>query len=416
MKISKNSWYILIILTLSIITRFAFFGFPSETVFDEVHFGKFVNGYFTAEYFFDIHPPLGKLIIAGFARVGGYEAGDFTFDNIGTELTGSIYKFMRFLPSLAGAFLPVLLYLLALQLGFTKNGAALAAAFAIFDNALITQSRFILMDAFMLLFGFASLYFYTKKNFFGTGVCGALAASIKWTGLSFLGIAGILYLFAWLKERNKLRNAINAVIFLVIIPLLVYYSIFHIHFEILSKPGPGDAFMSQEFRDGKLNNFEKFTELNKVMYTANRGLTADHPFTSEWYQWPINQKPIYYWLGSPGQIWLVGNPLVWFLALVGIIFTLLRRPKTSTQKFLLFGYFANLLPFVFIGRVMFIYHYFPALIFAILALAYLLDRRIKKAQYIGLMFIVSAFFIFMSPVTYGIEAPKIFKSILGLFI
>ena len=32
-----------------------------QVVFDEYHFGKFVNGYITGEYFFDVHRPLGKL-------------------------------------------------------------------------------------------------------------------------------------------------------------------------------------------------------------------------------------------------------------------------------------------------------------------------------------------------------------------
>lgn len=416
MKISKNGWYIITILALSIMTRFAFFGFPQETVFDEVHFGKYINGYYTGEYFFDIHPPLGKLIIAGFAKIGGYEAGDFTFDNIGTELNGFVYKFMRFLPTLAGVLLPLILYLLALRLGISRNGAALAAMFAVLDNALITQSRFILMDSFLLLFGFTALYFYTKKSFLWAGIFAALAISIKWTGLSFLGIMGILYFIAWLKENNKFENFKKAIIFLVFVPFLVYYLIFAIHFKLLPESGPGDAFMSQEFKDDQLNTVQKFTELNKAMYTANKRLDATHPFSSEWYQWPMNKKPIYYWAGDPGGIWLVGNPLVWLLALLGIIYALFHKPKTEVQKFLLFGYFFNLLPFIFIGRVMFLYHYFPSLIFAILTLAYMIDKKMKKAHFYGLIFLVFIFFIFMSPITYGIEAPKFFSHVFELFL
>ena len=43
-----------------------------QVVFDEYHFGKFVNGYITGEYFFDIHPPLGKLLLCLVAWMGGY--------------------------------------------------------------------------------------------------------------------------------------------------------------------------------------------------------------------------------------------------------------------------------------------------------------------------------------------------------
>ncbi len=416
MHISKNAWYILVILVLSLVTRFAFFGHPSETVFDEVHFGKYVNGYFTGEYYFDIHPPLGKLMIAGASKIGGYTAGDFTFDNIGTGFQDSVYKFMRFLPSLAGALLPLIIYLLALQLGFTKNGAGLAAALIIFDNALITQSRFILMDSFMLLFGFTALLFYTKKSLLWAGIFVALAIAIKWTALAFLGIMGVLYLFAWLKETGKLKNALMGIVFLIVIPFLVYFSIFKIHFDLLPNSGPGDAFMSQEFRDGELGAFGKFKELNKVMYTSNKSLDAEHPFSSAWWEWPINKRAIFYWSSAEGDIWFIGNPLVWIFALLGIIYTLIHRPKTSTQRFLIFAYFANWLPFIFIGRVMFLYHYFPALIFAILALTYFLDRRIKKAHYVGLVFMIFVAFVIISPFTYGISAPSFILNLSNLFI
>ncbi len=75
---------ILIIIGLSTATHFAFFGHPNETVFDEVHFGKFVNGYLSHKYFFDIHPPLGKLMISGVAKLSGYKTG-FDFKEIGEK-------------------------------------------------------------------------------------------------------------------------------------------------------------------------------------------------------------------------------------------------------------------------------------------------------------------------------------------
>src|SRR3989344_8356985 len=152
---------IILVLVASITVHFAFFGYPKETVFDEVHFGKFVSGYFTHEYFFDIHPPLGKLIISGAAKIVGFQPG-FSFANIGEVFPDTIYLWLRLLPTLAGTLLPVVIFLLALELGFSKAGATGAALLVVFEGALLIQSRFMLLDAFLLLFGFGAWWLYAK--------------------------------------------------------------------------------------------------------------------------------------------------------------------------------------------------------------------------------------------------------------
>lgn len=54
---------------------------PQQVVFDEVHFGGFASHYLKGTYFFDVHPPLGKLIIAGIGHFYGYK-GTFAFKDI----------------------------------------------------------------------------------------------------------------------------------------------------------------------------------------------------------------------------------------------------------------------------------------------------------------------------------------------
>ena len=39
-------------------------GFPPKRVFDEIYFPVFASKYLEGERFFDLHPPLGKFIIA----------------------------------------------------------------------------------------------------------------------------------------------------------------------------------------------------------------------------------------------------------------------------------------------------------------------------------------------------------------
>src|SRR3989344_9156828 len=111
-----KKYYLLILLGLGLATHFIFFSHPNQTVFDEVHFGKFISGYYTREYFFDIHPPLGKLMIAGFAKLFDFQPG-FAFTDIGNQYPDQQYMILRFLPSLAGALLPAIIFLLALEIG-----------------------------------------------------------------------------------------------------------------------------------------------------------------------------------------------------------------------------------------------------------------------------------------------------------
>jgi len=453
-----NKKIILLILGLSALTHFAFFGHPNQTVFDEVHFGKFISGYFTGEYFFDIHPPLGKLLISGMGYLTGFEPG-FSFANIGETFPDRHYLWLRFLPALAGTLLPLIIFLLAKELNFSSRSSLLAALLVIFENTLTVQSRFILLDSFLLLFGFSSLLFYFKyrsrspqgptlrvdKWLILTGISAGLAASVKWTGLAFLGIILVLELINQVKLwSNKNRPEIewtNQALFaksawfvhrglsrllpsfscLILIPLAIYASIFSIHLSLLSKSGQGNAFMSPGFQKTLAGNsfqnnpevkeigfVQKFKELNKEMYRANQRLTATHPYSSQWYSWPLMSRPIFYWVKGQEKIYLLGNPFIWWAGSVAMVLLLTYSIKNLAQKprtfgfvenFILLGFFINLLPFIGIGRVMFLYHYFSSLIFSILALAYFGN---KKSVFAFLTIVSTVGFLYFTPLTYGL--------------
>lgn len=432
-----------IILAVSFITHFAYFGQPHQTVFDEVHFGKFVSGYLAGEYFFDIHPPLGKLFFMGIAQLGGF-GPEFAFDNIGTVFPNNHYMALRFLPMLAGALLPLVIFSIARQWGFSLAASFLAGILTALDGALITQSRFILLDAFLLLSGFSAFLFYLKfledvkrnplryRYLWLAGMVGALAGSIKWTGFSFLGL--IIFLELW-RHRFWLRNVKKFLIYissLALVPLLIYFAVFAIHFQLLPKSGPGDAFMSPGFQKTLTGNrhqadlnikpvglLKKFTELNHQMYSANQRLTATHPYGSQWYTWPLLAKPIYFWnkteplpSGETAErkIYLLGNPLVWWASTVAMLFlglnfliNVFKKKKSDWPVYWILGaYFLNLLPFIGVHRVMFLYHYFTALLFAVLGLSYLVDKSKKPEWLVVTLAIVAVFlFLYFAPLTYG---------------
>lgn len=428
-----NKKTLFILLALGIATHFLFFGRPNQTVFDEVHFGKFVSGYYTHEYYFDIHPPLGKLMIAGFGKLFNFkpdlsagEAG-FSFANIGDKFPDSKYLALRFLPSLAGALIPAVIFLFALEMGLSRRAAFAAGMLIALENALLTQTRFMLMDGFLILFGFLALLFYFRKKMILAGVFAGLAISIKWTGLAFLAIMLILETIKIFKIY-ELKRIWRTAIKLVLIPILIYFAVFAIHFTILNKPGPGDAYMSPAFHSK--NILKKFIELNTEMYSSNKRLTASHPYSSQWYSWPFMTRPIFYWVDSAhsagsgqARIYFLGNPIIWWASAIGMITGLaliLLRKADKRVIFLAAAYFLNLLPFIGIKRVMFLYHYLIALIFAILMLVYLIDgfgkltaSQTKNRQKIfaGLIIVSAIAFIYFAPLNYGLNlSPKAYEA------
>ncbi len=439
MRIMSKKTSLIILILVSIAVHFAFFGRPNETVFDEVHFGKFVSAYYTGEYYFDIHPPGGKLLIAGFAKLFHFTP-EYSFAEIGQTFPDHKYLALRFLPILAGTLLAIIIYFLALELGLSVIASFAAGMFVALDNALLTQSRYILLDPFLLSFGFASLLYYFRwqrtqriQNLITMGILGGLAFSIKWTGITFLGIAGLIELFRIVKNFS-FKQLLDIVIYFIILPFVVYFSIFLIHFSLLPKSGEGDAFMTPEFQktlqDSAYNNdsaiqplnaFQKFVELNEEMYRANATLTATHPYGSKWYTWPLMIRPIYYWDHSSGtipvheKIYLIGNPFVWWASTIAILYLILnslgeillkirRKPViiSTLSLILIGGWIINLLPFVGISRVMFIYHYLTAFIFAVLALAHLLDSHKSRRLILAMIAIAAITFLYFAPLSYGL--------------
>ncbi|KAG7697556.1 hypothetical protein KL930_000390 [Ogataea haglerorum] len=279
-----------IVLTfLALATRFYFIWYPDEVVFDEVHFGKFASYYLERTYFFDLHPPFAKLLIAFVGYLVGFN-GKFKFDNIGDSyITNSVpYIPLRALSAILGALTVPLIFNTMKECGYSIPTCTFAALLVLFDNAHVAETRLILLDATLIVSVAASVYCYVKfvkqrnqpfsrnwyKWLFLTGFSLSCVISTKYVGVftfACIGVAVIWDLWELLDIKKGLsirifaRHVVHRAIGLIVFPFIVYLGWFYIHFAILTKSGPGDAFMSADFQE-TLGDSPLAREAKEVQY------------------------------------------------------------------------------------------------------------------------------------------------------
>ncbi|KAK4250848.1 glycosyltransferase [Corynascus novoguineensis] len=285
-KSSKNSErdfkaVFVVITALAFLTRFWGISHPNEVVFDEVHFGKFASYYLEKTYFFDVHPPFGKLLFAFMGWLVGYD-GHFHFDNIGDSYIVNKVPYVAFrsLPAILGALTVSVTYLIMWESGYSLPACIIAAGLVLLDNAHIGQTRLILLDATLVFAMACSLLCYIKfyklrhepfsrkwwKWLILTGFALSCDISTKYVGLfAFITIGSAVAIDLWdLLDIKRPGGALSLPEFgkhfaarafgLILMPFLFYLFWFQVHFSILTRSGPGDDFMTPEFQETLSDN------------------------------------------------------------------------------------------------------------------------------------------------------------------
>lgn len=237
--------------------------------FDELHYGKYVSLYMKNTYFFDSHPPLGKQLIAFAASLANYD-GSFKFDKIGSPFSEDVPLFaLRFIPAFFGSLIVPISYHLMLEFGISQWTSLVTALLLLFDNGLLTQSRFILMESMIIFFALFGLLCVIKfrqeyENFLSfrwffwlilSFVSLTCSLSIKYVGFYTCCLAFyILIRDFWKLLGTKLSDAAIYLRFFIqfgvaaIVPVIVYVTVFYVHLSILYKAGPHDSIMTSAFQ------------------------------------------------------------------------------------------------------------------------------------------------------------------------
>lgn len=259
-----------LIFCVSFITRVFRLESPKGIVFDELHYGKYAGLYMQNTFFFDSQPPLGKQLIALAAYIAGFD-GNFKFDRIGTPYDPVVpVSAMRLVPAFFGSILMPTVYNVMLELGISHYAGALATFLMIFDNALLAQSRFILMESILMFFGMFGLLCILKFRrlyhqpysfqWFGCLIVGAASLGaglcVRYFGIfTFLLGVGILAKDFWsmvgdrlVSDRQLFGQFITRLFLFITIPLSLYIGCFYIHLTLLYKAGPNDNIMTSAFQ------------------------------------------------------------------------------------------------------------------------------------------------------------------------
>ncbi|KFY39748.1 hypothetical protein V494_03866 [Pseudogymnoascus sp. VKM F-4513 (FW-928)] len=254
---------------LAFFTRLYKIGLSPIVTWDEAHFGKFGSHYLKREFYFDVHPPLGKMLVGLSGYLAGYN-GSFEFKSGERYPEELNYTFMRAFNAFFGAVCIPLAYYTARELNFKRPAVWFVTLMVLCENSYTTISRFILLDSMLLCFTFTTVLCWARfhrlqdqsfsPEWFAwlglTGLSIGCVCSVKWVGLFGTALVGLYTIEdLWNKFGNykmpKVEFAAHVgtrVVGLIVIPFIIYMLSFAAHFIILENSGPGDAQMSSLFQ------------------------------------------------------------------------------------------------------------------------------------------------------------------------
>ncbi len=405
------------------------FTFRNGMYFDEIYHGRtayeFLHGLTSYE---NTHPPLGKVFIA-----------------VGVALFGMNPFGWRIMGTLFGIAMVPVLYLFAKRMtGATLPAAAACMLFA-FDFMHFTQTRIATIDTyvtFFVLLMYFFMYQYFTLSFYDTalkrtwlplgacGVCMGLGIACKWTGIYAGAGLGLLFFSTlyrryreYLYARNDPAGETDGISHDRILLSFHKYARQTIGFCLVffvAVPAAIYLLSYLPFRDyGDRGLVGRMLYNQKTMFSYHSTLVSDHPYASSWYEWPLIRRPIWYYSrivtqtaqgGLREGISAFGNPAVWWAGIPACIYMvwLWIRRKDWNAAFLTVGYLAQYLPWFFVTRDTFIYHYFPSVAFVVLMILYSLmqwksrlPRRVSLTAMALYVLVAFGLFLLFYPVLAG---------------
>ncbi len=392
---------LLAILFFSTLVRLFNLGFPAEYVFDETYhvpavrliaegdqraFEWWHRPIYSSDNHDWLHPPLAKYIQASFYNLGHGTIVSWRMGSVVFGLLGII-----------------LVYVLAILLTNSPLVGLLSALLLSLDGLWLVQSRIAMNDVFVsvfiLLVSISYLLFLKSRQPFLLILTGSLlgvSLATKWTALFF--ILGLIFFEIINIFKVKNFKLLPLVIFsLLVLPFFVY--IFSYAPVLLS---------------GKSLSFLVDLHKNIFYYQFNRDNL--HFYQSLPWQWILNLRSVWYWTnGQTQNIYLLNNPLLVIFYLFSLFFVvteIIKNKKSLSLTYLLFFYILSWSGWLISPRILFYYHYLPAIPFLAVMTAIVIKNLYFNNKFQGMflfLFNISllvAFFWLYYPLWVGLPVSQ----------
>jgi len=368
--------------------------FPSVIYFDELHYTRFFHSFiFEHKYLFiTVHPLLWGLVTWPFLVVFGERM-----------------LVWRMVSLLAGLLSILVVYALAKRISQSTRMALLAVFFFTLDCISMTQARIAMMNSLCLLLMLLSLYAFLeywldeKEVKIGallkTGLCLGLAMSTKLTSLSMVLMIYLLFIQKVLiNDKDKVRSLFNGLIFLFILPILIYFTVYLWMFSLHGSTWH-DIWFIQQF------NFN---------YNLYISATQTHGYTSPWWGWPLLLRPIWFYFGHHNDtinaIMCIGNPAVFWMIPVMVFYLFwgwLRQGRSAVLGIILFGFLVQWLFYALCHRMTFFHYFYVSMPFVAMGLALACDQlwrsgRAGRSLVFFYLILVLGMFIYWYPLLTGL--------------
>jgi dolichyl-phosphate-mannose-protein mannosyltransferase len=394
-------------------------GYPTFPFFDETHYLPAARGLLALDMPRNIeHPLVAKtLIAAGIALFGDNPWG------------------WRLIPSLFGTATVMGIFALLWLMLRDVRAAALGAVLAVLNQTLFIQARIAMLDVFLGAFIIWAMVAFlwsaqgrTSRQVWRGWIAGSvllgLAVGVKWAAIPYVALAGLAFVVLRVRDARLAKKPLASALSgkdqphwagLATLPGLLAMGAISIAVYLAT-------FWPAFFYDQNPLTLATLIPFQFEMYALQTQVLAAHTYQSEWYQWPLILRPMWYFYepdqGIQRGVLLVGNPLIMWGGLLAVLLCAIAWIETRAIRpgAMALLWIASVAIYILIPKSLgFYYYYHLSGLFLCLALPVafgLLDpkRKLALGEWFTACTLLVFFYFYPIIAAVALEGPSSFQN------